>query len=403
MESRKISTSMSALSSHPDKVSETERPAAEIKFKQVSQAYEILSDDQKRDLYDQHGMSAFDAGRGSGMGEGVDLDDILNQMFGMGGGGMPPGFGGAGPGPRKPRKGPDEEQKYEITLEELYKGKTSKFTSTKNVICGTCKGSGGKEHAKARQCATCQGKGSKTGLRSVGPGLVTQTTVPCHSCDGTGNVFREKDRCRKCKGKRVVEEKKMLELYVPRGSRHGERIVLEGEADQVPDQVPGDIIFVLSEQPHETFTRAFEDLQASLDITLAESLCGFSRVVVKHLDGRGIHVTHPRGKVLVPGQTLKVSGEGMPRKKTDIYGDLYLEVNIEFPKDGWLKDDESMEKLQTLLPKSTIKVDADTVDEVEYDANADLDDFGNAHGEARNDGGAFEEEDEEGAAQCAQQ
>ena len=92
------------------------------------------------------------------MGAGVDLDDILGQMFGMGGG-APPGFGGPG-GPRKPARGRDEEQEYSVTLEELYKGKTTKFSSTKNVICSHCKGQGGKDKAKAKQCASCQGKGT---------------------------------------------------------------------------------------------------------------------------------------------------------------------------------------------------------------------------------------------------
>lgn len=125
----------------------------------VGEAYEILSDDNKRHLYDAHGMSAFDAPQG--MGGAPDLDDMLSQMFGMGmgGGGMPPGFGG-GPAPRKPRKGENEVQAYQVTLEELYKGKTTKFTSKKNIICSHCKGTGGKEKAKPKECASCQGKGA---------------------------------------------------------------------------------------------------------------------------------------------------------------------------------------------------------------------------------------------------
>ena len=102
-------------------------------------------------------MSAFDSAHGHGMGAGPDLEEMLSQMLGMGGG-MPPGFGGTGP--RRSRKGDDEEHPYQVTLEDLYKGKTTKFASTKNVICSHCKGSGGKEKAKAKQCASCQGKGT---------------------------------------------------------------------------------------------------------------------------------------------------------------------------------------------------------------------------------------------------
>lgn len=130
---------------------------AEIKFKSVSKAYEILYDDDKRHLYDTHGMSAFDPSHGNGMGANVDLDEMLQQMFGMGmGGGMPPDFGGA---PQRPRKGSDDNVEYQVTLEELYKGKTAKFTIKKNIICSHCHGSGGKEKATVKKCASCEGRG----------------------------------------------------------------------------------------------------------------------------------------------------------------------------------------------------------------------------------------------------
>lgn len=122
----------------------------------MSKAYEILYDDNKRHLYDTHGMSAFDGGHGTGLDAEADLEEMLQHMFGMRGG-MPPGFGNAGL--QRPRKGPDEEHPYQVTLEELYKGKTAKFTSKKNVICGHCKGTGGKEKAKPKKCASCQGQG----------------------------------------------------------------------------------------------------------------------------------------------------------------------------------------------------------------------------------------------------
>lgn len=138
---------------------------AEIRFKAAKQAYEILHDDDKRHLYDTHGMSAFDPSRGGGMGGEPDIDDIFAQMFGgMGMGGMPGmgGFGGmpGGPGGRNvPRKGRSVEQEYEVSLEELYKGKTTKFSNTKNIVCQTCKGTGGKPGAKPHDCGVCSGRG----------------------------------------------------------------------------------------------------------------------------------------------------------------------------------------------------------------------------------------------------
>lgn len=216
----------------------------------------------------------------------------------------------------------------------------------------------------------------------------------------------------------------MLEIYIPRGSkyvstipiplvsilifsREGDRIVLEGEADQVPDQQPGDIVFILEEVEHPTFRRAGADLTAPMEITLAESLCGFSRVVIKHLDGRGVHINHPqpKGRVLKPSQVIKVAGEGMPYKKSDMKGDLYLVVRIQFPEDGWLDDDSLIPKLQELLPKPGKPILADTVDEVEYDETASMDGFGAGSDDARGGAAWVDEDDDEddGTPQCAQQ
>jgi DnaJ-class molecular chaperone len=153
-----------ALAHHPDKVAEDERVEAEVRFKAAKQAYEILNDDDKRHLYDTHGMSAFDPASGMG-GGGPDMDDIFAQMFGgMGGFGGMPGMGGmggmpGGGGRNVPRKGRSVEQEYEVSLEELYKGKTTKFSNTKNVVCSVCKGSGGKQGAKSHSCGVCNGRG----------------------------------------------------------------------------------------------------------------------------------------------------------------------------------------------------------------------------------------------------
>ncbi|KAI0177275.1 hypothetical protein BJ166DRAFT_506592 [Pestalotiopsis sp. NC0098] len=390
-----------ALKHHPDKVPEEQREESEAKFKAVTQAYEILRDDDKREMYDRHGMAAFDPSRGGGMGPEVDINDILAQMFGMGMGGGP-GMGGGRP--RGPMKGPDDENEYSISLEDLYKGKTVKFAADKQIVCGTCKGSGAKEKVKPDTCQRCKGRGKVEAFRQVGPGMVAREAAVCDRCEGSGNSIKEKDRCKKCKGKRVVKERKPLEIYIPRGSMQGERIVLEGEADQLPDMRPGDLVFVLAEEPHDVFNRIGADLSADLDITLAEALGGFSRVVLTHLDGRGIKITHPRGKILRPGQVLKVEGEGMPHKRGEDKGDLYLLVKIQFPEDGWLKEDDSQyDALTKLLPGPAEPISAEEVDDVEYDDDADIEEMGAQSGDPRYQNEWADDDDEAGGAQCAQQ
>lgn len=171
-------------------------------------------------------MSAFngsgDPGMGGGMPGDVDLDDLLAQMFGGMGGGMPgmgpmPGMGGM-PGGNKPRRSRNEQQDYEVSLEMLFKGKTVKFASTKNVICSLCKGKGGREKAKAKECSTCEGHGVKEVIMQQG-GFLTKSAQPCTTCNGQGSFFSPKDKCKKCKGKKTTEEKKILEMYIPPGSR----------------------------------------------------------------------------------------------------------------------------------------------------------------------------------------
>lgn len=398
-----------ALAHHPDKAAEEDRAEAEIRFKAAKQAYEILSDDQKRSMYDTHGMAAFDPS--SGMGAAPDMDDIFAQMFGgMGGFGGMPGMGGmpGGPGGRNvPRKGRSVEQEYEVSLEELYKGKTTKFSNTKNIVCSVCKGSGGKQGAKSHACGVCNGRGAKAVLRQVGPGLVTQETVACGNCQGSGQIIPEKQRCKKCKGNKVVESKNVLELYIPRGARQGDRITLAGEADQLPDQEPGDIIFTLTETPHDAFERAGADLRAELKVSLAEALTGFNRVVLTHLDGRALQlkVEQPNGNVLRPGQVLKIPGEGMPMKRSDARGDLYLLVDVEFPEDGWLKSDAALQKVRDALPKSEQHDEKhEEVEEVEAEWNVDMEDFGAGSGDPRAGGGEWEDDEEgEGGPQCATQ
>jgi DnaJ family protein A protein 2 len=238
---------------------------------------------------------------------------------------------------------------------------------------------------------------------------MTSQDHECSVCHGTGSVFKDKDKCKKCKGLCVVETKKFLELYIPPGAREGDKIVLAGEADQRPEQEPGNLVFHLTQEPHAIFRRSGHDLSADIHVSLAEALTGFERVVVTHLDGRGISiaVTQPKGRILKPDQVLKVTGEGMPIKKSAGRGDLYLVVKIDFPADGWLTDDATLSKLRAVLPKNSDPIPSkpDVVDDVEYDGDASLDTFGASGGDG--DAAWTDDEDSEeevpGTAQCPTQ
>ena len=353
-----------ALRHHPDKVNEDERVDAEVKFKDISFAYETLSDEGKRHDYDLYGTTdgranenfdfsgnPFD-GFYTGQQE-FSADDFYNFFQGMGAG---DDIRGAA---RKEKRTKDAELEVEVTLEDLYIGKVIRSASTRDILCKSCKGTGARKHATLKTCAICDGLGTVQKIRRVGPGLVTQDFVECSTCLGTGNVFRAKDKCKRCQGKRVVEETKILEFEIEKGSRSGESVVLKGESDECPGKETGDVIMTFTCKDHPVFTRRRDDLYTKYKITLVESLCGFSKTLVKHLDGRGIRIETPRGKVFRPGDFIKIKGEGMPHKSSDKSwfrsfneknGDMYIELEIEFPPDHWYLEKNDIFKLQNMLP-----------------------------------------------------
>lgn len=260
------------------------------------------------------------------------------------------------PPPPKPKRGgrtEDGHVEFPVTLEELYKGKVVKFTSKRNKLCELCSGSGGKPKAKARKCAKCEGSGSVKKQYSLAPGIVSSRYIECNSCKGRGELFREKDRCKNCKGSGLVEGTKILEAYIPRGAPNGYRVVLDGEADEEFGKKTGAVVIEAREQPHAVFDRKNnEDLYATIRVSLAEAIGGFSRVVLEHLDGRGIRVSTPPGTVVRPNEVIKIPGEGMPIPRADRSGDLYLYVDIEFPPNGWCIENNDLRKLRDMLPNA---------------------------------------------------
>ncbi|GAA5996801.1 type I HSP40 co-chaperone YDJ1 [Rhodotorula paludigena] len=327
-----------ALQLHPDK-----NPDAGDKFKEVSHAYEVLSDPEKRQLYDQFGEEGLSGGgMGGGMG-GMDPQDLFSQLFG-GGGGFFGGGGGRGGRPQGPRKGKDLVHRIKVSLEDLYKGKTSKLALQKHVLCGKCKGKGGKEGA-VKTCQSCRGQGVKVVLRQLGP-MVQQIQQACTDCNGEGEIINAKDRCKECNGKKIVNERKVLEVHIDRGMKEGQTITFAGEADQAPGTEPGDVVIVIEEKPHDIFKRKGDDLFAEVEIDLLTALAG-GQFSLRHLDDRAILCTIHPGEVIKPGSVKVIPGQGMPSYRHHELGDLVVQINVKFPDS---LDPAALAPLESILP-----------------------------------------------------
>ncbi|QRW18006.1 DnaJ domain protein [Rhizoctonia solani] len=390
-----------ALQSHPDKVStmNPDNPTAAQDFQDISTAYETLIDDHKRAHYDRFGR---DQGS-SGMFEddmSVDPDELFAHLFG--GMGMGPGMfdmGGMGPEPSRGhgRRSQDSIITYEVTLEDLYNGKNVQMNMTRDVICLQCNGSGGRAKATPTKCTRCSGKGWVNVNQMLGRNQVGVSRSPCPDCDGKGTKIKEKDRCKKCKGKRTVPETKKIDFDIRKGMEDRARITLSKQGDQVPGKETGDLIFVLQLQDHQSFDRHGHSLMTVVNITLSEALTGFNRVLFTHLDGRGIRVASVKNKIVRSQDVIKITGEGMPIPNSSRKGDLYVTFVVDMPDDEWLKalDQIALEALVKLLPPKKPDPPANTVTDVSY-TNADTSEFDDEWEDS-------DEEEEEEGPQCRHQ
>ena len=282
-----------ALKHHPDK--NAHDPTAAEKFKEISHAYETLSDPQKRQLYDQYGEEGLEQG-GAG-GGGMAAEDLFAQFFGGGG-----GFGGMfGGGMRDtgPKKARTIHHVHKVSLEDIYRGKVSKLALQKSVICPKCDGRGGKEGA-VKTCSGCNGQGMKTMMRQMGPMIQRFQTV-CPDCNGEGETIREKDKCKQCNGKKTIIERKVLHVHVDKGVQTGTKIDFRGEGDQMPGVQPGDVQFEIEQKPHPRFQRKGDDLFFHAEIDLLTALAG-GAIYIEHLDDRWLTVEINPGEVISPGK-----------------------------------------------------------------------------------------------------
>lgn len=269
------------------------------RFKKMSHAYEILSDPQKRQMYDQYGEAGLEQG-GMG-GGGMAAEDLFAQFFG-GGGAFGGSFGnifGGGMREAGPKKSRPIKHQHKVSLEDMYRGKVSKLALQKSVLCHTCHGRGGKEGA-VKTCSSCDGQGVKMMMRQMGPMIQRFQTV-CPECNGEGEMIRDKDRCKTCHGKKTQVERKVLHVPVDKGIKAGEKIEFPGEGDQQPGIAPGDVIFEIEQKPHPRFQRKEDDLFYRAEIDLLTALAG-GNIHIEHLDDRWLNVEMIPGEVIAPGK-----------------------------------------------------------------------------------------------------
>ncbi|XP_071721802.1 dnaJ protein homolog isoform X1 [Rutidosis leptorrhynchoides] len=385
-----------AIKNHPDKGGDPE------KFKELAQAYEVLSDPEKREIYDQYGEDALKEGMGGG-GGGHDPFDIYQSFFG---GGSP--FGGKNNKTiiihPKTEKGEDVVHPLKVSLEDLYNGTSKKLSLARNVLCSKCKGKGSKSGASLT-CPGCQGSGMKVSIRQLGPSMIQQMQHACGECKGTGETINDKDRCPQCKGDKVSQEKKVLEVHVEKGMQNGQKITFPGEADEAPDTVTGDIVFVLQQKEHPKFKRKGDDLFYEHTLSLTESLCGF-QFILTHLDGRHLLIKSEAGEVVKPDQFKAINDEGMPMyQRPFMKGKLYIQFTVDFPDTLSLDQCKALEAV--LPPRSSTQLTDMEIDECEETTLHDVNIMEEEMRRKQQAQEAYEEdEDMPGGAQrvqCAQQ
>ena len=306
---------------HPDKGGDQE------KFKEINHAYEILSDNDRRKMYDMTGSES-EQGHGMG-GGGMPADFFMGGMpFGGLGGIFGNMFGGGQPQrKRKMPKGPDKTQDIPLTLADFYKGKEIQMKFHQQRACGTCNATGAQ---RSETCGVCNGQGMRVLMRQIGPGMIQQSVQPCSDCGGEGKRILLK--CGDCGGKKYKVTEKVLNAHIEPGIHEGERMRFVGECSDSPEyEQPGDVILVLL-RTGETGKTDFEwngnDLHMSIMVTMGEALLGFSTNVNGHPSGKDITLSWDGGK-LQNGMMMVSKGNGMPvRSKVGEFGDLFVHIEV---------------------------------------------------------------------------
>ncbi|HYF52229.1 MAG TPA: molecular chaperone DnaJ [Planctomycetota bacterium] len=317
---------------HPDRNPE-KKAEAEEKFKEIAEAYAVLSDEQKRQQYDQFGHAAVGGAGGGPDFHGVSVEDILNQFFGGRGSPFEEMFSG---GRETAGQGASLRYDIEIDLEEAYKGVQKTIEIARDEVCGTCHGTGAKEGTKPTACSYCRGSGYA--VRSQG--FFTMRTT-CPRCGGRGQIVETP--CGPCRGSGRQAKKVKIQVKIPAGIHDNTRIRMPGEGEGGPGG-RGDLYVFVSVKEHETFVRREDDVLLSIAIPFTMAALG-GEVEVPTLEGRA-RLSIPRGTQ--SGKILKMAGLGMPDVHGYGKGDQLVRVVVEVPKKVSAEQEELLRKLAAL-------------------------------------------------------
>lgn len=323
-----------AMKYHPDRNPDDKE--AEAKFKEAKAAYEILNDDEKRQIYDQYGHDALNGqgSMGGGFGGGADFSDIFGSVFGD-------MFGSGGSTRSRARRGSDLLYNLDLSLEEAVLGTQQTIKVPTQVICKACEGSGAKKGSHKRTCPTCHGQGQvrmQQGFFSV------QQTCP--TCQGTGEIIE--NPCEVCHGQGRVHDNKTLSVKIPAGVDNGDRIRLSGEGEAGEHGAPaGDLFVEVSVKPHKIFTREGNDLYCDMPVSFVTAALG-GELEVPTLDGKGNLKVPPETQT---GKRFKITGKGVKSVRNHQVGNLIVRVNVETPVNLNREQTDLLKQFQDSLGK----------------------------------------------------
>ena len=333
-----------AMKYHPDR--NPDNKEAEEKFKEAAEAYEVLSDEQKRARYDRFGHAGMGQGGGFRSG-GMTMEDIFSQfgdIFGGGGSPFESFFGGGGRSRQRTRgqRGSNLRIKVKLTLEEIANGVTKKIRVKKHVTCKTCAGSGAKNQSSLKTCTTCRGSGYVRKVSNTFLGQM-QTTVACPTCHGSGQMIA--DKCRTCNGEGRTHDTETISIDIPAGVSEGMQLSMSGRGNAGKQGGPnGDLLINIEEVPHEHLTRDGHNLIYDLYINFADAALGHS-IEVPTLGGK-VRIRIPEGTQA--GKIFRLKGKGLPALQSYGKGDQLVHVNIWTPKKLSSEERRLLEKMRDM-------------------------------------------------------